>query len=39
MNIYRHHRLSPDIISYDILLYYRFKLSHSDIELLSLKVA
>ena len=32
MNIYKRHRFSPDIISYAVWLYYRFNLSHRDIE-------
>jgi putative transposase len=32
MNTYKRHRLSPDIISYAVWLYYRFNLSHRDIE-------
>jgi len=32
MNTYEHHRFSPDIISYAVWLYYRFNLSHRDIE-------
>ena len=32
MNTYKSHRFPPDIISYAIWLYYRFNLSHSDIE-------
>ena len=32
MNTYRRHRLPPDIISYAVWLYYRFNLSHRDIE-------
>ena len=32
MNTYKRHRFPPDIISYAVWLYYRFKLSHSDIE-------
>ena len=32
MNIYERHRLPPDIISYAVWLYYRFNLSHRDIE-------
>ena len=32
MNTYKRHRFPPDIISYDIWLYYRFNLSHRDIE-------
>ena len=32
MNIYKGHRFPPDIISYAVWLYYRFNLSHRDIE-------
>ncbi|MEH6593485.1 MAG: IS6 family transposase [Halioglobus sp.] len=32
MNIYKRHRFPPDIISYVVWLYYRFNLSHRDIE-------
>ena len=32
MNIYKLHRFPPEIISYAVWLYYRFNLSHSDIE-------
>ncbi|MFT6275168.1 MAG: putative transposase [Halioglobus sp.] len=32
MNIYKRHRFPPDIISYAVWLYYRFNLSHIDIE-------
>ena len=32
MNTYKRHRFPPDIISYAVLLYYRFNLSHRDIE-------
>ena len=32
MNIYKRHRLPPDIISYAVWLYYRFNLSHRDNE-------
>ena len=32
MNIYKRHRFPPDIISYTVWLYYRFNLSHRDIE-------
>ena len=32
MNIYKRHRFPPDIISYTVLFYYRFNLSHRDIE-------
>ena len=31
-NTYKHHRIPPDIISYAVWLYYRFNLSHRDIE-------
>lgn len=31
-NIYKHHRYPPDIISYAVWLYYRFNLSHQDVE-------
>ena len=32
MNTYRHHRVPLDIISYAVWLYFRFNLSHRDIE-------
>lgn len=32
MNIYKRHRFSPDIISYAVWRYFRFNLSHRDIE-------
>ena len=32
MTIYKRHRFPPDIISYAVWLYYRFNLSHRDIE-------
>ena len=32
MSIYKRHRFPPDIISYEVWLYYRFNLSHRDIE-------
>jgi putative transposase len=32
MNAYKRHRLPPDIISYAVWLYYRFNLSHRDLE-------
>jgi len=32
MNTYKRHRSPPDIISYAVWLYYRFNLSHRDIE-------
>jgi putative transposase len=32
MNVYKRHRFPPDIISYAVWLYYRFNLSHRDIE-------
>jgi putative transposase len=32
MNTYKRHRFPPDIISYAVWLYYRFNLSHADIE-------
>ena len=32
MNTYKRHRFPPDIISYAVCLYYRFNLSHRDIE-------
>jgi hypothetical protein len=32
MNRYKRHRFPPDIISYAVWLYYRFNLSHRDIE-------
>jgi putative transposase len=31
-NLYKRHRFSPDIIQYAVWLYYRFNLSHRDIE-------
>ncbi len=34
MNTYKRHRFPPDIISYAVWLYYRFNLSHRDIEAL-----
>jgi putative transposase len=34
MNIHKRHRFPPDIISYAVWLYYRFNLSHPDIEYL-----
>ncbi len=34
MNIYKRRRFPPDIISYAVWLYYRFNLSHRDIEYL-----
>ncbi len=34
MNIYKRHRFPPEIISYAVWLYYRFNLSHRDIEYL-----
>ena len=34
MNTYKRHRFPPDIISYAVWLYYRFNLSHRDIEVL-----
>ena len=34
MYTYKRHRFPPDIISYAIWLYYRFNLSHCDIEVL-----
>ena len=34
MNTYKRHRFPPDIISYAVWLYYRFNLSHRDIECL-----
>jgi transposase-like protein len=34
MNTYKRHRFPPDIISYAVWLYYRFNLSHRDIEYL-----
>ena len=32
MNTYKRHRFPPNIISYSVWLYYRFNLSHRDIE-------
>jgi transposase-like protein len=32
MNTYKRHRFPPDIICYAVWLYYRFNLSHRDIE-------
>ena len=32
MNIYKRHRFPPDIISYAVWIYYRFNLSHRDVE-------
>jgi putative transposase len=32
MTTYKRHRFPSDIISYDVWLYYRFNLSHRDIE-------
>ena len=32
MSIYKRHRFPPEIISYAVWLYYRFNLSHRDIE-------
>jgi len=32
MNTYKRHRFPPEIISYAVWLYYRFNLSHRDIE-------
>ena len=32
MNIYKRHRFPPDIIIYAVWLYYRFNLSHRDVE-------
>ena len=32
MNTYKRHKFPPDIISYEVWLYYRFNLSHRDIE-------
>ena len=32
MNIYKRHRFPPEIIQYAVWLYYRFNLSHRDIE-------
>ena len=37
MNTYKRHRFPPDIISYAVWLYYRFNLSHWDIENLLLE--
>ncbi len=31
-SLYKHHRFPPDIIQYAVWLYYRFNLSHQDIE-------
>ena len=32
MNTYKCHRFPPDIISYGVWLYFRFNLSHRDVE-------
>ncbi len=32
MNTYKRHRFPPDIISYAVLLYFSFNLSHRDVE-------
>jgi putative transposase len=32
MSTFKRHRFPPDIISYAVLLYYSFNLSHRDIE-------
>ena len=32
MNTYKHHRFTPDIISYAVWVYYRFNLSYRDVE-------
>lgn len=32
MDTYKRHRFPPDIISYAVWLYYRFNISHRDIE-------
>ena len=32
MNTYKRHRFPPDIISYAVCVYYRFNLSHHDVE-------
>ena len=32
MNTYKRHRFPPEIISYAVWLYYRFSLSHRDVE-------
>lgn len=32
MTTYKRHRFPPDIISYAVWLYYRFNLSHRDVE-------
>ena len=32
MNTYKRHRFPPDIISYAVWVYYRFNLSHRDVE-------
>ena len=32
MNIYKRYRFPPDIISYAVWFYFRFNLSHQDIE-------
>jgi putative transposase len=32
MSTYKRHRFPPDIISYAVLLYSRFNLSHRDVE-------
>ena len=37
MNTYKRHRFPPDTISYPVWLYYRFNLSHRDIEDLQAK--
>jgi len=34
MNTYKRHRFPSDIISYAVWLYYRFNLSHRDVEYL-----
>jgi putative transposase len=32
MNTYKRHRFHPEVISYTVWLYYRFNLSHQNIE-------
>jgi len=32
MKTYKRHRFPPDVISYSVRLYYRFDLSHRDID-------
>lgn len=31
-NLYKRHRFPPEIIQYEVWLYYRFNLSHRDVE-------